>query len=291
MSANLVMVKLTISAWTGERKAKKFGNELDVLSRSTGSDTDALTLIKKLLPTHYRTPILQMIGNIRRYWDQMTLPWEHGSWDVVRAEKWSVLMDNVAKLKADYEKLIEDMCKPEEYEKIKAFAKKRLGRLYKDVEFPTAGEFRRKYGVSVSTRPLINPKDVRIDGLGDSDQKKVKEQLEAEFANRIKDLETGVVDALRELLEEVETKIKVRSAKGDQKSVRYGSLQRKAKKLAEQLHNMNVNGDVDVAVMIDETIDVLTKADPEKLRESEQAREIIGKQAGSLLAQLKGFGT
>ena len=46
----------------------------------------------------------------------------------------------------------------------------------------------------------------------------------------------------------------------------------------------------DVAVMIDETIEVLTKADPEMLRESEQVRDIVGKQAGSLLSQLKGFG-
>jgi hypothetical protein len=137
---------------------------------------------------------------------------------------------------------------------------------------------------------MVNAADVRIAGLPEADQQKIRDELETEFNGKIKELETGVVDALKELLEDIEGRIKVRTAKDDQKGVRYGSLQRKAKKLADQLHNMNVNGDVDVAVMIDETINVLTKADPERLRDSEQVREIIGKQAGTLLSQLKGFG-
>ena len=290
MSANLVMVHMTISAWTGERKAKKFDKELEVFSRSAGSEADAVTLIKKLLPPSYRQPIVQITDNIRKYWDALTLPWEHAGWDVVRAEKWSVLMDNIAKLKLDYVKLIDQMCQPEEYEKIKAFAKKRLGRLYTEGEFPTAKEMRAKYNITVESRPLIRPEDVRVAGVTETEEKKIRGDYEAEFNNKIKELETGVLDALQELLTEVDTRIKVRSATGDQKGVRYGSLQRKAKKLAEQLHNMNVNGDVDVAVLIDETIDVLTKADPERLRESEEARVVIGKQAGSLLSQLKGFG-
>lgn len=282
--ARLVKVRMTIHEASPYRKDKQM--TLDAEAR-IGAEADTLSVTKKWLPVKWEKPLVSTVSELRKFWNQLTVPWEHGTgWDVVNVDNYQVLLDGVATRREALKAIIIEMTNDENYPELKVLAAKRLGKGFKIEEFPTQEELRRKYDVSVNEGVIPRTDDIRVEGLTDAATKNLQERVMGEYAARLTEVSQDIIGTLKDLLTEMVTRL----SKEKQHGVRYGSLMNTAKRLVGQLHNLNLTKNPELSMLIDTTIEVLTKADSEALRLNPEARDLIVKQAATLTDALVNFG-
>ena len=195
LSERAMLVTMNISQWTARKLDRA---ETTALNRSHGLNIEAARVNKNLFPLS--TPlerVHQTTGAIRKDFARRTLPWGIDGVNILKASAYIEFTQAVNQWHADYDEAVNAFLT--EYPVLLDEARILLGTLYKQEDYPSLMEIRRRFGFAVRFMPVPDKQDWRID-VGDE----ARRQLEEDISQRVAQTEaTAMTEAWRRIHEVV----------------------------------------------------------------------------------------
>jgi hypothetical protein len=278
-----MLVTLSVSAWTA-RKFDRSATEETI--KSADATADAGRFNKLLVEKSALAPLEKIAGSARNAHYSLTMPWSDSGARLLPA---AVYLDYQAKMRAfreDYAAAVEVFVTG--YEAHKEAARKQLGNLFKDSDYPTLGDVRRRFGMSVAIDPVPAGEDFRV-SLGDAQAAMIRAEIEQRAASQLesamRDLYQRVADVtgrMAERLTAYKPGEKGQRAEGTFKDSLVGNV----RELAALLPALNVTGDPRLNAIAKRMESELIQHDATELREDLEARKSVADAAAAILADV-----
>lgn len=273
-----VLVRFSDRVWMGGMVDKKAGEAVRTSFSVKAANVGHYW--KRLIPKAAVRPRANAGNAARAFHMANTLPWMEGGIRILPATNFDEYMAGMRKLiqKAEVEekKLIK------EYPTWIDEAKRTHGKLFNADHFPSAGELRDKFGISIDVMPIPNVADWRVE-LGEEQVKELRAQAEAKFAA----VQAEGIAELYERLQDVLEHAKERLSAGD--AVFRNTLVTNIKDLCKVIGRMNVTGDKNLEAIRKETEAKLAGLTPDVLRADPGLRSKAAKDAAEIMKKMGAF--
>lgn len=272
-----LLVTAHISCWEA-RKRDRTVDETVVKSHkvSKGVGRYSKRLIDYDAP-QYKT-VRSAANAVRTYLVDNTLPWSDEGVRILPAAQYLEFVSGMNERMSDMKDAVRDLVKA--YPTLKTAAKRNLGDLYNEAEYPLPEELYHKFAVSYSFLPFPAAQDFRVD-IGDEELDQVRRDMEENLmetlASATQDLWKRMHRAVSRMAERLE----------DTDSVFRDSLVINLKELCELLPKLNVADDVELEAMRGEVVSKLTQHAPSRLRDDGKARADVAKQAAKIQKRME----
>lgn len=272
-----MLVSLSISYWTGKASDDRV---IDELSAKHGTEKDAHEYRKILVQPEAINKVKAARSRAREYFFDKTLPWVDGGTRILPSAFYFDYAEKMHAFKGEYEQAVEEFIKS--YSRLKGEARKRLGALFVEEDYPTVERLRRKFGFSDRVFPIPGKDDFRVD-LGGKAEAEVKKMIEdsvraaTEVATR--DLWQrlyGVVEALATKMKEADPTFR-------------DSIVQNIREICAVMSQMNVAGDVKLNEMTSKVLEELGKISAQELRDEPKSRKKVADSADAILAKMAGY--
>jgi hypothetical protein len=277
ISEKAMLVQLSISQWTGKRVDQKASQEvIDANSALPNSGK----FNKNLLNQNFVGAFKRVSGDARTFHYQNSLPWGDDDFRILPSENYMEYSKAMRDYKAKFEKVTKEFIAS--YPVLIKEAKKALGGLFNQNDYPDPVALASRFKFSVNVRPLPTRGDFRVK-LAKDEQEKIADQIE-------EDVTFNVKNAMREVWERLFTAVKHVSEKlKDSDAIFRDSLIGNVQELTDLLPRLNVLEDPELDKIISEVKGNFEKTNPEELRKSTEEREKTASQADDILKKMSGY--
>lgn len=185
---SVLLYRPSLSVWTARKLDK---GESQKVAQNNGAVTGAANVHKALLPDCTELQAIQKwAGGFRDFVYTHTLPWDDGGWRCGKALAHLDFMTDLADRITCGEALCQDFFAV--YDARVAEAQFKLNHLFKQSDYPTLAEVRRKFSFAVEVMPMPNTEDFRVvDGLS-------QEEADALAAKAASSVEARVESAMHD---------------------------------------------------------------------------------------------
>jgi hypothetical protein len=274
-----MLVGLSISYWTGKASDESV---VDGIVRSSKSERNQHEYRKILVKPDAINAVKAVRSRARAYHFEKTLPWIDGGTRVLPS---AFYMDYAAKMREfrnEYEQETRKFCNA--YTALKGEARKRLGSLYREEDYPSASALLSKFSWDMGVFPIPSKDDWRVDSLGGQANSEIKKQIEekvqAAMQVATKDLWKRLHDVVKALAEKM---------KEGGEGVFRDSIIGNIKELCGVMDAMNVAGDAELAKMTKAIQASLAKLDPAELRDDKKKRKQAADTADDILKKMAAY--
>ena len=259
--SNVMLVDLRVSQWTARKQDKAVSRKV---AESNHVDQGVGAYYKSLLDPAIISNIKSLVGAARSYHYKMTLPWSDDGPRVLPSTLYFEYTKQMQQFKGQF--LAEVNALLAEYPYHREEAKRFLGSLFNEEDYPTPDKLSEKYAFSLRFMPLPRGADFRCN-IPDDEADELRQQIEAQ-SNAA--LQRATEDAYQRVQEVVERYIQ---RLADPKGVFRDSMVENARELVELLPSLNVTGDERLAAITDRLQKDLIQYDPSALRGNTAARK------------------
>jgi len=278
ITARAMLISLSISYWTGKTGDSRMIDDITKVHQNERDSVEA----KKLLinPAALNAP-KAVRSRARAYFFEKTSPWIDGGTRVMAASFYFDMMEKMREMQTEYETAV-DTHIIKNYAALKGEARKRLGSLYNEADYPTVAQLKQKYAWGMSVLPIPEKGDWRVNlgGKTDADVRKhIDEQVKQACEVVTRDLWVrlhAVVAKMSEKLKETD-------------GVFRDTLVHNIKDLCAILPEMNVAGDPKLDAMIKDVEKALTQTPTAALRDDAKVRKAVKSSADELLEKMAGY--
>jgi hypothetical protein len=228
---------------------------------------------KKLLQSGQVREIFNLDMLFRTKFRMMTLPWM----EEVRLLPGRLLMDFL-KMAEEYQRRRQDLVDSLllEYDQLKEEAKRTLGQMFKEQDYPTKDQIRQKFYVQIRVLPPPSEGQFAKVPHGEAVRQMFLDQIKSQIAEANQDL----VQRLRDAAESLKT-LK------DTKKLQDRRLTA-IRRLVEGVQKLNIFKDAAVEHATNELLAVLDTVTADELRADMAKREDLAKEADRILSKLEG---
>jgi len=288
LSNKAMLVSLTISGWAARGSDKEV---TDAVLDSHDAQRDSGQFTKKLLDQSALKPIHSITNKARAYHNRLTRPWLDGGTRIIPSILVSEYTKGIQAFKDKHAEAVTTL--GQEYPAHKALAKKKLGKLYKESEYPTVEVLMESYQLKHLFLPFPSAKDFR-DELDVADMQEIKHDLE----KRLEDVVNMAMAKLGKEIAEVVGHMANKLAEFKPANTKTGtkakgafrkSLVENVKELAELLPAFNLNDDPKLTAITKRIKKELLITDAGTLREDETVRKKVAKSADEILKEVSAF--
>lgn len=278
LSDRALLVQLNISQWTARKYDKKATLEV---AHTHGVNASVGRYNKSLLPLNdYLNNVHQKTGYIRAKYYENTLPWGIEGTQMLPTANYLNFINEFRKEKAEWDVLVRLFTS--NYALLKADAKKFLGSLYREDDYPSEDDITHKFKMDMAVFPVPTT-DFRV-SVGAAELSRIQQDVEARVqhasASAMKDVWQRLYDKVEHLLDKM---VKV----DDPKSRFHESSIEHVQSLCELLPRLNFNDDPDLEAMRREvegklanlSKDAITGDDKFRARKIDEAKAIMDKMA------------
>ncbi len=190
LSDRALLVSMTISQWSARKVDYTATNEVhDKFKSESGSGN----FHKALLPASTEQGAISAIASqARKYFYDQTLPWFNDGTRIISGDHYLEFSAKTRALKADFNSAVTLFEKA--FPRLKKEAKRSLGLLYNDDEYPDINDLSKRYRIDVSFLPMADVKDFRL---------KISDVELKEFEDRILEVQQKGVQECWNRLHEV----------------------------------------------------------------------------------------
>jgi hypothetical protein len=246
--------------------------------RAHGADDKAGAFSKELISKDHIGAVKKLEGQARNYLREKTLPWLDNGQRILPARLYTEVIQDLGKIKAEWETAVNDFLG--QYDQVKRLARARLGRLYKDDDFPSVVDMEKKFKFDFSFLPMPDAGDFRIA------DKKVVEQIKAQAEQQIKEtLQHSVNDLFVRINKVLTEVVKIK----DPDKIFRDSLIGNVQSLVETLPALNLTDDPELNKLAKELGAKIAETTAEDLRKDKKKRAQVAKDAETLLDRVKGY--
>jgi hypothetical protein len=272
-----MLVNLSISYWTGKASDDSVTDEL---TKSHETDRDVHDYRKRLVKAEAIGKFKAVRSRARAYHFDKTSPWIDGGTRILAAPLYFDYTKAMHEFKAEYETQVQQFLA--NYGKLKGEARKRLGTLFKDADYPTPEGLRRKFGWEMRVWAIPTGDDWRVD-LGDKSAAEMQKQIEAQVKEAMALATKDLWKRLHVVVEALALKMK------DADPTFRDSIIGNIKELVGLLPLMNVTDDPKLEAMRKKVEVELSSLNPDELREDPKARKKTADAADAILKTMAGY--
>lgn len=286
LTTRALLVQLSIHQWT----ARRFDREVsDEVADIHGADSDAGRYNKLLLPKASLASLQQAVRALREHHETNTLPWTLTGVGLLPAANYFPYMGEHRRLALLFD--IERDKFVAGFAEAKEAARKRLGDLYRDDDYPAADDLAGRIGCAINVMPLPDAKDFRVT-LGDTEEARLRAEIEAS-------VNAAVDGAVRSLWQRVHDTVSTMAARlaafrrdPDTGKVEHpfrDTLVGNLRDLAELLPRLNMSDDPALSRMTDRLRETLCAVEPDDLRKDDAQRQAHIRECQDVLALMAGY--
>jgi hypothetical protein len=280
LQSKAMLVSLNLRSWRGTVKDNGIARDTE---RSYEAEEDTLTTIKKLTPRHLMQPIDSIINAARQEHYRFTVPGLIKGQQLLASRAFEDYCYIHKHLKDDFFKFVDQFTAY--YPKLLADAPRRLGKAYKEEDFPPSSRIRGYFDYRIQFAPVPEINDWRLDGVDEGEVSKMRNEVEDEVRIMYRRAIREVYERAREILANVANQAKeYKGGPGDSR-LRDATI-RNLKDISALVLKMNVTGDKDLDQLGYEMVECFADAEASNLRSNEKARTAIAEAAERLLKRI-----
>lgn len=273
-----ILVRLIVRQWGATQSDSEVSASVAV---SYEASTQAGTYVKKLAESYLFQDFTAVANEARSYHLSHTVPWLDGGWRILPTTKVWEYRERMSNLMQEARSIAEKI--GERRDLIRTSAKSRLGKMFKEEDFPTAEALRDKFSVNIGMMPIPNVSDFRLDL--DKEQldvlrKNVEEELTERNSVILRDLWQRLYNAVQHMHERL---------KGDDRKRFRSNMLDNVREMANLLPDLNILGDAELDNMAQEIREKLCKTEVEQLRTQPEKRQDVVKAANDILSKMSAF--
>lgn len=273
-----MLISLSISYWGGKTGDARM---VDDIVASRKNERDTVEARKVLIKPEALNAPKAVRSRARSYFFEKTSPWIDGGTRVLASNLYFELCEKMREFESEYEQtVLTSIIKP--YSALKGEARKRLGDLYKDEDYPSVEQLKAKFSWKMSVLPIPDKGDWRVD-LGNHDNGIIQKQID----DQVKQACATVTRDLYQRLHKVVTKLT--DTLKDADATFRDSLLTNITEICDMLPVMNVAGDPGLEKLAADARKALTAVPAATLREDPKKRKAVKNAADDLLAKMAGY--
>jgi len=224
--------------------------------------------------------ISKIANEVRTWIYEHSLPWTQTGARILPAAMYLDFNSEVLKYRRKFDDAVETFL--DEYDDLKAAAKKALNGLYNEEDYPAPGELRAKYGIEVVYFPVPSANDFRVE-MSEREVDRIRRQI-------TQSVEQATADAMRDLWERLhDSVVKMAAALKDPNRRFHDSLVGNVIDIVSILPKLNMTDDPDLIRMTQEVRESLTKVSPQTLRDDADVRAEQAKRADKIAKMMAGM--
>lgn len=281
-----VVVDLNISTWTGRKLDKRVSDEID---SAKGTKVRAGNYNKHLLAgTEKLERIQKLVGTIRTWHYQQTVPWSDGGSRLLPMANFFDYQASLNSFKDQFDRAVDAFIG--EYPELVSSAAFQLGALFDRGEYPEAETLRDKFRFRYAFCPLPKASDFRVQA-GEGFKQQLASQYEEYFNNKLNDAMQDIWARLHETLTHMSAKLAdltvPRETKTGEKiyaQIFRDSLVGNATELCGLLSKLNITNDPKLEDARRKLEVAIAGVDAKTLRDSDSVRHDVKKKVDDILS-------
>ena len=275
-----MLVEFNASVWTA-RKLDKSATE-EVVYSNNAQAKDAARVNKHLLAGRSELDVIQqLVGRIRNYVYDNTLPWSDSGLRLLPTINFQKFNDRMQQFEDEFVNTVTAFVNI--YPTLITAQALALGDMFKRDEYPTANEIMTKFAFRLNYVPVPTAGDFRVD-VGNAAQAELRQRLEELNNERIDNAMSDVRKRLGEHLKRMSDRLTTDYIAGEAKTRRFhDSLVDGALELCDLCKVLNFTGDTELESARSTLEKVLVGVDPQDLRKNEPLRQDTKKAVDAIL--------
>jgi hypothetical protein len=272
-----MLAAVHISVWTAVKHDRKVSREV---ADQHGAHQGAGRYNKQLLHGAAKLEELRTLaGQIRQYFDTVTLPWSDEGFRLLPANFYFDLMARMREFEASFDLAVDAFLRvyPEYIEQVRP----ELNGLFREEDYPSPEKLRTKFGVKLEVLPIPTGADFRVE-MSAEEQARVAREIDA---NVRESLMRGTEDLWKRLREVVAHMVE---RLNEPESRFHGSLVTNVLDLVDLLPRLNVNGDGDLNRFAEQIRQRLCNHSAQELKKHELLRVTTAADAANIVAEMDG---
>ncbi len=276
LSDRALLVQLSVSQWTARKYDKKVTNEV---ASAHGTTTAAGRYNKSLLPMNdYLDRVHKKTTHIRTKFYENTLPWGIEGTMMLPTSNYLQFMTDFRKEKGEWQYLVDQFVG--NYDQLRLDAKRLLGSLYNDEDYPDESDVARKFKMDMAIFPVPNT-DFRV-AIASDELTRIQQDVE----KRIADAQTT---AMKEVWDRLYDRVKHMAEKlADPKAIFRDTMVENTKELCALLPRLNFIDDPNLE-QLRQQVEARLLKHPEALRNDPDLRRDTAVEAKAIMDKMSVF--
>jgi len=272
-----LLVSLSISQWTARKLDKKATKEVADINRAS---TSAGRYNKSLLPLNdLLANVHQKTGLIREKFAKNTLPWGIDGTRILPSANYLTFMQDFRKEKGEWQSLVQNFL--DNYEDLVDEAKRWLGDLYDEKDYPARDKIVEKFNMDMAILP-VPTNDFRVE-LSSDELSRLQEEMEGRMASVQQE---AMMDAWGRLYKHVQH---IAEKLADPKGIFRDSMVENAQETCDLLTRLNIADDPNLEAMRREVEAKLVSHHPDSLRNDPDLRQDTAEEARKIMDLMGSF--
>lgn len=274
LKTNALLVSVNIKQWTGRKLDKRATGTVEA-THATEQGVGNFT--KRLLPgARELEAISSAAGALRKFYYENTLPWAADGSRIISSQNYFPFTQEFRKRKADFDSRVAAFLS--EYPKLQAEARRKLGDLFSESEYPDVLRLAIRFQCEMNIYPVPDVGDFRVD-ISDAEK-----QIFLDSMARVE--REALNDCYRRLFEVV---AKAADKLKSPEAVFRDSLIGNITELVELLPRLNPINDPNLEALRAEVNAVVSKVSAESVRASETTREETARKLADIASKMDAF--
>jgi hypothetical protein len=272
-----LLVSLSISQWTARKLDKKATKEVADINRAS---TSAGRYNKSLLPLNdLLANVHQKTGVIREKFAKNTLPWGVDGTRILPSANYLQFMQDFRKEKSEWQSLVNTFL--DNYEYLVAEAKRWLGDLYDEKDYPSKESIIGKFSMDMGIFPVPS-NDFRVE-LSSDELTRIQEDLESRMTSIQQEAMNDCWHRLYKHVEHITEKL------SDPKNIFRDSMIENARETCDLLTRLNISEDPNLEAMRQAVERKLLDHHPDTLRNDLDVRQDTAEEARKIMDAMSVF--
>lgn len=272
-----LLVSLSVSQWTARKLDKKATKEVADINRAS---TSAGRYNKSLLPLNdLLANVHQKTGVIREKFAKNTLPWGVDGTRILPSANYLSFMQDFRKEKSEWQSLVNTFI--DNYEDLVDEAKRWLGDLYDEKDYPTKDSVMSKFNIDMGIFPVPS-NDFRV-ALSNDELTRIQEDLEARMTTVQQEAMNDCWQRLYKHVQHITEKL------SDPKNIFRDSMIENARETCDLLTRLNVADDPNLEAMRKQVETKLLDFHPDTLRNDLDVRQDTAEEARKIMDAMSVF--
>jgi hypothetical protein len=272
-----LLVSLSISQWTARKLDKKATKEVADNNRAS---TSAGRYNKSLLPLNDQLAhVHQKTGVIRDKFAKNTLPWGIDGTRILPSANYLQFMQDFRKEKSEWQYLVQNFL--DNYDYLVAEAKRWLGDLYDEKDYPSKESITGKFNMDMAILPVPS-NDFRVE-LSSDELTRIQEELESRMTTVQQEAMSDCWHRLYKHVEHITEKL------ADPKGIFRDSMIDNAVETCDLLTRLNIAEDPNLEAMRQAVESKLLGHHPDSLRNDPDLRQDAAEEARKIMDAMSVF--
>jgi hypothetical protein len=272
-----LLVSLSISQWTARKLDKKATKEVADNNRAS---TSAGRYNKSLLPLNDQLAhVHQKTGVIRGKFAKNTLPWGIDGTRILPSANYLQFMQDFRKEKSEWQYLVQNFL--DNYDYLVAEAKRWLGDLYDEKDYPSKESITGKFNMDMAILPVPS-NDFRVE-LSSDELTRIQEELESRMTTVQQEAMSDCWHRLYKHVEHITEKL------ANPKGIFHDSMIDNAVETCDLLTRLNIAEDPNLEAMRQAVESKLLGHHPDSLRNDPDLRQDAAEEARKIMDAMSVF--